>query len=94
MIGTRRFWFWRRAALRRLQRSYLAPVIALGALVLAPTSLAAQDAPEPGEQGAAPASDCADAPDHRRLTEALRRVVAPGDPEPNGGWATTCGRWR
>jgi uncharacterized protein GlcG (DUF336 family) len=97
MIGTRRFWFWRRAVLRRLQRSYLAPVIALGALVLASTSLTAQDAPEPGEQGAAPASDCADAPDHRRLTEALRQVVAPGDPEPNGGlgnhmWAVAVNR--
>lgn len=47
--------------------------------------------------GERPASDCGSLPDHAALTEALRSVVAPGEPEANGGlgnhmWATVVDR--
>lgn len=61
---------------------------AIAAVLLAPPSAQAQ-------QNQAP--DCGGVPDHGSLTEALRKVVAPGDPEANGGlgnhmWAVVVNR--
>lgn len=68
----------------------------LPALVAAATALlphAAQAQAQQQGQGA----DCSGVPDHQRLTEALREVVAPGDPTVNGGlgnhmWAVIVNR--
>ena len=72
------------------RRAWAVTAAVAGALALASPPGAAQDA---GANG----SDCAAVPDHQRLTEALREVVAPGDIEVNGGlgnhmWAVVVNR--
>ena len=67
----------------------------VAAAALLPSFVQAQ-APSGDEQEGASA-DCASVPDHERLTQALRQVVAPGDPEANGGlgnhmWAVVVNR--
>jgi uncharacterized protein GlcG (DUF336 family) len=68
---------------------FLPTLVLVAALV--PASVQAQDQ----QQGQA--ADCSGVPDHQRLTEVLREVVAPGDPTVNGGlgnhmWAVMVNR--
>jgi hypothetical protein len=67
------------------------PALVAAAAALLPCLAQAQDQ----QQGQA--ADCSGVPDHQRLTEVLREVVAPGDPTVNGGlgnhmWAVMVNR--
>ena len=66
-------------------------------VVAAASALASLPAAAQNEDGGAGGADCAAVPDHQRLTQALREVVAPGDSETNGGlgnhmWAVVVNR--
>jgi uncharacterized protein GlcG (DUF336 family) len=84
-----------RAAPRRARTWPPAAALVVSAAALVPWVAQAQ-APACNQQEEA-AADCSGVPDHQRLTQALREVVAPGDPEANGGlgnhmWAVVVNR--
>lgn len=74
----------------------LLPAALAGALVVLVPPAAAQQTQAQGQQeGTAP--DCSGLPDHDSLTQTLRDVLVPGDPEANGGlgnhmWAVVVNR--
>ena len=79
----------------RRRRGPSLPALIMVAAALAPSVVQAQASSEVEQEGAS--ADCSGVPDHQRLTQALREVVAPGDPEANGGlgnhmWAVVVDR--
>jgi len=72
----------------------LVSALVVAAAALMTSSVQAQETTDE-QQGAA--ADCSGMPDHQRLTQTLRAVVAPGDTETNGGlgnhmWAVVVNR--
>ena len=72
----------------------LVSALVVAAAALMTSSVQAQETTDE-QQGAA--ADCSGVPDHQRLTQTLRAVVAPGDTETNGGlgnhmWAVVVNR--
>lgn len=71
------------------------PALVVAVVALVPWAAQPQTSSENEQQGTS--ADCSGVPDHQGLTQALREVVAPGDPEANGGlgnhmWAVVVDR--